>query len=130
MNLPALDSSRAIVRHVDALLTLNLRAAHSVLLVLCDDIARPLAHCLVEDVAAYPASEECVRITEPFVMSLAEETSGCLLAVLTRPAPRDDRIERRWSRAIRTVCHRWDIRLLGVYLAIPTEIVPLPAHDT
>jgi hypothetical protein len=130
MELPALDSPRAIVRHVDALLTPNLRTTHSVLLVLCDDIARPLAHCLIEDVAPDPAPEECVRITEPFVMSLAEETGGCLLAVLTRPVPRDDPIELRWSLAVRTVCHRWDIRLLGLYLAIPTEIVPLPAQDT
>jgi hypothetical protein len=129
MDFPALDSPRAIVRHVDALLTPSLRTAHSVLLVLCDDLARPLAHCLIEDVAADPAAEECVRIIEPFVMSLAEETSGCLLAVLTRPVLRDDPIELRWSLAVRTVCHRWDVRLLGVYLAISTGIVPLPAQD-
>jgi hypothetical protein len=124
-----LESPRAIARHIDLILGPAERDRSSVLFALCDDRACPLTHAAVDDIPLDPPPEDCVRYVEPFAKALAGEATGrqgSMLVVLTRPAPRDDLVECRWYHAVRDVCERFGLRMLGVYLATPDAAIGLP----
>ena len=127
---PMLESPHAIARHIDLILGPAERDRSSILFALCDERAHPLTHAAVDDIPLDPPPEDCVRCVEPFAKALAGEVTGrqgSMLVVLTRPAPRDDLVECRWYHAVRDVCERFGLRMLGVYLATPDAAIGLPA---
>jgi hypothetical protein len=132
VEIPILESPRAIARHIDLVLGPAERDRSSILFALCDDRAYPLTHAAVDDLPLDPPPEDCVRCVEPFARALAAKANGhggrgSMLVVLTRPAPRDDLVECRWYHAVRDVCDRFGLRMLGVYLATHDAAIGLPA---
>jgi hypothetical protein len=136
---PVLDSFEAIRGHLADSLEPWERGRRSVRFVLCDGENRVRAHCPVDGIPAQPEPDECRHTVSVFAGALSEgetpvdkrtgrphdiadQGSGAMLVVLTRPGPATVADpERRWFHAAHESCAAHRVRLLGVYLLTPGE---------
>jgi hypothetical protein len=128
---PVLLTPDVVREHLDLVIGPEDRARHEVWFVLCDDRAQPVVHAAIEDVDADAEASACETAATPFatVLSEAGEGGGLLVAVTRPGAGRIGETDRRWFRAVHSVCRRLGVRVLAVYLVTPRETFPIHLDD-
>ncbi|MFN8075803.1 MAG: hypothetical protein U0Q15_10335 [Kineosporiaceae bacterium] len=96
-------------------------------LLLCDDQARLLQPCAIDDLP--PGVENDPRAIAPFVGALLQHCPDAgLVVVVARPgeaSPRETDV--RWMRTAEAACAAGKVRLLATAVATPTGVVRLSA---